>query len=246
MICPTIFPARRPALPDKQASNERVKTLRTIPQPPCLRFNPTAWAKLLFMRDAGETEVGGFGISAADDLLLVQDFQLVRQVCDVASVSFDDVSVADFFDRQVDAGLKPCQVGRIWVHSHPGSCPQPSATDEDTFARVFGRTDWSVMFILARCGQSFARLQFNVGPRGSINLPVEVDFRRPFKASDHAAWRDEYLANVEVFDWQPVLGEGPKSLFDQQNDFGLVYDPFDDEPGGFAPRFMERQIDDGF
>ena len=171
MIRPTILQARRPALPDKQVSNERVKTLHTIPQPPCLRFNPTAWAKLLFMRDAGETEVGGFGISAADDLLLIEDFQLVRQVCDVASVSFDDASVADFFDRQVDAGLKPCQVGRIWVHSHPGSCPQPSVTDEETFARVFGRADWAVMFILARGGQTFARLQFNVGRGATSTCP---------------------------------------------------------------------------
>ena len=207
MMRPTILQARRPALPDKPTNNVPMKALCAIPHTPCLRFSPTAWAKLLFMRDAGETEVGGFGISAADDLLLVEDFQLVRQDCDVASVSFDDASVADFFDRQVDAGLKPCQVGRIWVHSHPGSCPQPSPVDEETFARVFGRADWAVMFILARGGQCFARLQFNVGPKGSMNLPVEVDYRRPFKASDHAAWREEYLANVEVFEWPPVLGE---------------------------------------
>ena len=28
---------------------------------PVLRFSPTAWAKLLFLRDAGDTEIGGFG-----------------------------------------------------------------------------------------------------------------------------------------------------------------------------------------
>ena len=39
-------------------------------------------------------------------------------------------------------------------------------TDEETFARVFGRTDWAVMFILARQGQSYARLRFHVGPGG--------------------------------------------------------------------------------
>ena len=42
-------------------------------EPPTLRFSPTAWAKLLFLRDLGDTEVGGFGISAADDLLYVED-----------------------------------------------------------------------------------------------------------------------------------------------------------------------------
>ena len=101
---------------------------------PTLRFSPTAWAKLLFLRDAGDTEVGGFGISAADDPLLIEDVQLVRQVCDLASVAFDDDSVADFFDRQVDAGISMARCGRVWLHTHPGDSPQPSVTDEDTFA----------------------------------------------------------------------------------------------------------------
>ena len=44
-----------------------------------LRFSPTAWAKLIYLRDCGQTEVGGFAISAADDLMLVEDVQMVRQ-----------------------------------------------------------------------------------------------------------------------------------------------------------------------
>ena len=135
-------------------------------EPPALRFGPAAWAKLLYLRDLGETEVGGFGISAADDLLYIQNIALVRQVCTGVSVCFDDQAVADFFDRQVDLGRRPEQFGRTWVHTHPGNSPQPSMTDEDTFARVFGRTDWAVMLILARQGQSYARLRFHVGPGG--------------------------------------------------------------------------------
>ena len=164
---------------------------------PTLRFRPTAWAKLLYLRDLGDTEVGGFGIAAADDLLLIEDVQLVRQVCTGASVAFDDQAVADFFDRQVDEGRTPEQFGRIWVHTHPGNFAEPSLTDEETFARVFGRTDWAVMFILARGGQSYARLRFHVGPGGDVDLPVAVDYSRPFAASDHAAWQAEYLACVE-------------------------------------------------
>ena len=183
----------------------RQRLLRGTPLPlpersdrPALRFSPTAWAKLLFLREAGDTEVGGFGISAADDLLLIEDVQLVRQVCDLATVSFDDASVADFFDRQVDAGVSMARCGRVWLHTHPGDSPQPSMTDEETFIRVFGRTDWSVMFILARGGQSYARLRFHVGPGGDIELPVHVDYSRPFAASDHAAWLAEYQAHVEM------------------------------------------------
>lgn len=161
-----------------------------------LRFSPTAWAKLLFLRDLGDTEVGGFGIVAADDLLRVEDVELVRQTCGPASVAFEDQSVADFFDRQVDAGRQPEQFGRIWVHTYPGNGPQPSMTDEETFQRVFGRTQWAVMFILARGGATYARLQFNVGPGGALLLPVEVDYRRAFSGSNYDAWREEYQANV--------------------------------------------------
>jgi proteasome lid subunit RPN8/RPN11 len=55
------------------------------------------------MRDRGPTEVGGFGISA-DDLFFVTDLQMVRQRTTSVTVAFDDEAVADFFDRQVDAG----------------------------------------------------------------------------------------------------------------------------------------------
>ncbi len=42
----------------------RPRELRTRRQRrPRLRFSPTAWAKLLFVRDRGPTEVGGFGIT---------------------------------------------------------------------------------------------------------------------------------------------------------------------------------------
>lgn len=155
----------------------------------------------MYLRDAGETEVGGFGIAAADDLLYVEEFQTVRQTCGVASVAFEDQAVADYFDRQVDAGRSLSQAARIWLHTHPGSCPQPSATDQETFARVFGRADWSVMFILAQSGATYCRLEFHVGPGGGLLLPVEVDYHRPFPAADHNAWRAEYLANIHVEPW---------------------------------------------
>jgi hypothetical protein len=106
--------------------------------------------------------------------------------------------VADFFDDQVDAGRRPEQFGRIWVHTHPGDSPHPSQTDEATFARVFGRSDWAVMFILARGGQCYARLRYNVGPGVDVELPVDVDYSRPFEGSDMELWQAEYLANVRV------------------------------------------------
>jgi len=197
---------------------------------PVLRFSPTAWAKLLFLRDYGETEVGGFGISASDDLLFVEDVQLVKQDCSWAHVAFDDESVAEFFDAQVDAGRQPGQFARLWLHTHPGDCPQPSLTDEETFDRVFGRSDWAVMFILARQGQTYARLRFNVGPGGAIEIPVKVNYSRPFSGSDMEVWEQEYLANVGAQQDQSTRGFGSRQRL-QQEEPALYDDPFcvDDE-----------------
>ena len=169
---------------------------RRRPMTPTLRFTPTAWAKLLFLRDRGETEVGGFGISSPLDLLLIDDVRLIRQNCTSVTVAFDDQSVADFFDRQVDHGFRPEQFGRVWIHTHPGDSASPSYKDEETFARCFGESDWAVMFILAQGGDTYARLRFNIGPRASLEIPVDVDYRRPFAAADQLAWDREYVECV--------------------------------------------------
>src|SRR5688572_27708535 len=64
---------------------------------PPLRFTPYAWAKLLFLRDRGLTEVGGFGVTAEADPLLVEDLRLVRQACTAVTVRFE----ADGYERAV-------------------------------------------------------------------------------------------------------------------------------------------------
>jgi hypothetical protein len=112
---------------------------------PTLRFTPPAWAKLVYLRDRGPTEIGGFGISDLGEPLLMTDVVLVPQLATGLTTKFDDAGVADFFDRQVDAGRRPEEFARLWVHTHPGDSPEPSGTDEVTFARVFQRTDWAVM-----------------------------------------------------------------------------------------------------
>jgi len=175
-----------------------------------LRLTPYAWSKLLYLRDAGETEIGGFGISAADELLLVEDIVLVRQSCSFASVRFDDAAVADFFDWQVDLGRPPEQFGRIWVHTHPGNSPLPSGTDEATFARCFGGADWSIMFILACGGRSYARLRFRTGPGASLILPLEIDFAARCPAMDRTAWDLEYRQNVVVDTGWGTTSDPPK------------------------------------
>lgn len=183
----------------RQLRRPRERRLRKARRP-VLRFSVTAWAKLQFMRDQGPTEVGGFGITSADDLLFVEDVYLLRQSCTSVTVKFDDVAVAEFFEDQVAAGRKPDQFARIWIHSHPGDSASPSFVDERTFRRVFGRCDWSVMFILAKGGQTFARIRYGIGPGGQIEIPVHVDFGKPFAASDAEGWQREYASTVQVLE----------------------------------------------
>lgn len=196
-------------------TNQKRKT--NLPFAPTLRFSPTAWAKLVYLRDRGETEVGGFGVTAEDDPFVIEEFHLVQQTCSPVSVCFDDAAVADYFDRHVDRALKPSRFARIWLHTHPGDSATPSWVDEETFHRVFGSTDWAVMFIVARGGQTYARLRFNAGPGASLVVPVAIDYSRPFAASDCAAWDLEYGACLRQAPALPLVTTGhlfPDSIGD--------------------------------
>ena len=192
--------------------------------------------------------MGGFGISAVDDFLLIKDICLIKQFCTEVTVRFDDQAVADHFDQQVDAGLLPERFARIWVHTHPGKSPHPSHTDEQTFQRCFGGSEWAVMFIVARGGQTYARLRLSAGPGGELVLPVEVDFRQPFPESTSTAWQREYEQSVvreQPLAWLPLRewmqsGE-PARRHDEPLDPDNGFDPFSDDQAFYT--YLES-IDD--
>ena len=194
-----------------------------------LRFSPTAWAKLVYFRDKSDNEVGGFAITDPDDLLSVREFITVQQEVTCVSVKFDDQAVADFFDTQVDLGKKPEQFARIWLHSHPGDSPEPSAIDEETFDRVFGNCQWAVLFVVARDNKTYAKLRFNVGPGGQVLIPTEIDYSQDFGSSDHELWDTEYVANVKAIEWFTERSNTvPDSGGHDLSDYALPYDFLDD------------------
>ena len=171
------------------------------PERRCLVFAPLAYLKLQYLCHAGPTEVGAFAISAPHHLLYITDLLTIRQETTAVSVRFDDNAVADYFDHCVDQGLRPAQFARIWIHTHPGSSALPSGTDEETFRRVFGTTDWAIMAILSREGRSYARLQVNAGPGARGRLRWRVDWASwpdelPGEALPLEVWRQEYEQNV--------------------------------------------------
>jgi len=200
---------------------------------PALRFTPYAWAKWEFLRDRGPSEIGGFGISHPEQLLLVEDFFLVPQQATTVTVAFDDTAVAEFFDRQVDEGRRPEQFARIWLHTHPGHSAAPSGTDEETFTRVFGNCAWAVMAILARGGETYARFRCQSAIAVEAALPVQVEFGAQFPGSDAEAWAAEYDACVTVQDEFADPRPSRRRLrqlaaADQELDFDLLEDPFGD------------------
>jgi len=171
-----------------------------------LTFSPLAWLKLQFLCHVGPTEVAAFGLASVDDPLYLEDILVVRQRCTPVTVGFDDEAVADLFDQMVDAGIPPERFARVWLHTHPGASVEPSGTDEETFHRVFGGCDWAVMAILGRTGNTFARLTFNSGPGGSLNLPVHVDWSdwpstAHMLAEQVTVWEQQYVERVESTAW---------------------------------------------
>ena len=195
-------------------NSKRRKSMITTLRPPVaklteragtLTFAPLAWLKIQFYCHAGPTEIGGFGISSSTDLLRIEEFITVPQEASPVTVRFRDEGVADFYDRNIDAGLDLQRFSRVWIHTHPGASAQPSGTDEETFSRCFGRSDWSVMAIVSRMALSYARLAFSVGPGGQVLLPVAVDWAAwpaCLETSSFDAlikeWQQEYAANVKV------------------------------------------------
>lgn len=163
-----------------------------------LRFTPYAWAKMLYMRDRGHTEVAGYGVTETDDPLLVTDFRLIRSDCTDVSFDMDPNDGAEFMETMMDAGLMPWQYSNILIHTHPGNSPIPSGMDENNFVRAFSHPNWAIMFIIAEGGASYCRIKVNVGPGIVKDIKVAIDWSIPFCGSDTESWNDEYAAKVVV------------------------------------------------
>ena len=190
-----------------------------------------------------DNEVGGFGITQAHDLLFVTDIVLVKQKVTAVSVSFEDESVANFFEDQVEAGRQPQQFARIWLHTHPCDSPQPSGTDESTFARVFGSCDWAVMFIVAQDGSTYARLRFNAGPGGETKIPVCIDYGFEFDASDFELWQQHYKANVTEDHKFSLIGRTKEESAIRGGELGIFGNNGFEEASAFTGQELLGEID---
>ena len=159
----------------------------------------------------------------------MREFITVKQQVTPVSVKFDDEAVADFFEDQVDLAKKPEQFARIWLHSHPGSSPEPSIIDEETFERVFGNCQWAVMFVVAQNDKTYTKLSFNVGPGGQVLIPTEIDYCHDFGPTDHELWDAEYAANIKAVEWATKRFAEEKTLTrNELCGYALPYDFLDE------------------
>jgi hypothetical protein len=140
------------------------------------------------------------------------------QECSVAFVRFDPVGLADYQERMVcERKLPHERFFRIWLHTHPGSSPNPSGVDETNFSEFFDQCDWSVMLIISRTGDFYARLKQTRPVKTETTLAVEVDWREWPAASEFldlpqesVSWELEYSSNVRKEEprWGHFQGQG--------------------------------------
>jgi proteasome lid subunit RPN8/RPN11 len=218
--------ARKPDPPDDEVATSTALVTSTaagtataeVKPPPSVEFtditwDPMAWLKLKYLLHKGDTEVAGFAITGdPKDPTYITDFMTVKQSSSGASFEFDDDALAEYMDQMTgELEYEPWQVFRIMVHTHPGSSPDPSGTDETVFEEKFGDCQYAVMVIQSRTGSWYARVKFNAqnGMYVDKEVPVYVDWEKlpeildtqlkdvePFKG-----WLAEYTANVQEERW---------------------------------------------
>lgn len=193
-----------------------------------LRISPFAFAKMVFWRDCGNTEVAAYATTETNDPLLITDFRLIKQQCSSVTFDLDIKDLAEDVERTLDDGLCPWMTHNILCHSHPGNSPDPSGTDETNFAKAFSHPDWAVMLIIAKNNSMYCRLKLNTGPGVEKLLKVQVDFSQDFMASDRTKWKTEYELKVTKQVFQ-TTGQFPKL------DDPLWWDKNDEKWVGFHP-----------
>lgn len=143
-----------------------------------LRFTPATWHQWHALCAAADTEIGCYGISSPDDPLLVVELCVPEQECTSAAVDVEPTAIARHIGECMSRGIPPERSCRIWLHTHPGQSAQPSGTDEKYWAECEqAQQHGAVMAMLAKGGQTFARVRLVDAMLGPVDvtIPVECD-----------------------------------------------------------------------
>jgi len=205
-----------------------------------LRFSAFAYAKLIFWRDCGQTEIGCYGLTETDDPLLITDLRMIKQVCTSISVDFDKDDSIAFVEEMADKNIPLWSCQSVFIHSHPGDSPCPSQADEENFRDNFSIANCSIFYIIARSGKDYARMRFNVPPGMDVDIKTRIDYSVPFKASNHEAWEKEYDEKVIEKKYEIIPDDFANSKVFGSG-FEKIYDKWNKDRNGFSSTFVDRE-----
>jgi hypothetical protein len=155
-----------------------------------LVFSAEAWYKLLYLRDKGNTEVSGWGITAADNPFYVESFEMIKQTGTMATTEFDKEDNTRFVSEKVAEEIYPDRCQKIWIHTHPGNSCSPSSLDETTFAEMMDQideNDYVMMFIIAKNDSVYCRMGLK-HKVGVLKFEIPVSYEELF----YSEWDEEY------------------------------------------------------
>lgn len=204
------------------------------------RFSPYAYQKVIYMRDKGGTEVSGFCITDPNEKDLITDFQLVKQACTSVTTDMDKEGMSDFLTNMAEQDIAPAECMRVWLHTHPGSSPSPSGTDEKTFSELLANFPYIVMLIIARGGAKFGRIGFTQGCGGYADVDWDVDWEIAGEAVDFEEWDAEY----EAFITEEVIGRVSPSGYNyvhSQSNYQTNFDFID-----WSKRSLRDDVDEDY
>jgi len=183
----------------KQTQEAPIKKQYRVQGVPVLKVTPYVWQKLLYLRDKSQNEIGFFGITKEDDPLYIIDLAVLKQKVGPASVEFDGPDIARFWMKCDSENLIPAQYTRVWIHTHPGNSATPSGTDENTFTRHWGQSDWALMVVVARDNTTTVRLRYNTGIPADYQLNMKIEYDADFPGSNKTLWDQEFTENVSSY-----------------------------------------------
>tara|TARA_X000001388_G_scaffold77419_1_gene78146 strand:- start:211 stop:825 length:615 start_codon:yes stop_codon:yes gene_type:complete len=180
---------------------------------PKLSFTAETWQQLNYMCKRAPTEIGCFAITHPEDRLFVTDLWFPKQTCTAATVEFDDEDIAAQIDELADTHpMDECF--RIWIHTHPGNSANPSGTDESTFSKVLGHFDWAVMAILAKGGETYARIKHNA-PAGITDGKIEYKIPMGMYSGGYEEWDKILEDKVTEQTFAHTTHKYPKTYYGQ-------------------------------
>jgi proteasome lid subunit RPN8/RPN11 len=196
-----------------------------------LQLTEHAWNKWRWMTRK-PTEVGGFGISKADNYALITDIALVPQIANTASIDFDDAGLVTYVQAQAEAGLSPLQSFRVWFHTHPSNSAEPSATDWETCNKSFAAFPWSIMAIMGKSGNTTAHLCMNIDKVGSVAIVIPVEkVADEVNATLLATWDAEHDAMVKPPVYSQQFGQWKqKDWVAEEKESNLLFESWKQDP----------------